>query len=134
MTWATHSHLLVVDDDVAIRQAITRRLNAAGYCVLQAADADDAMRILETRDDIDLICSDIEMPGSINGVDLSAVVHARWPLIKIVLMSGSTHLREGSIPGVFVEKKNGLDKICTAVGELMRSDPRLCFLSLQSAA
>ena len=134
MTWATHSRLLVADDDVAMRQAITRRLSAAGYCVLQAADADDAMRILETRDDIDLICSDIEMPGSINGVGLAAAVHARWPLIKIVLMSGSTHLREEGVPGIFVEKKNGLDKICTAVGKLMRSDPRLSLLSLQSAA
>ena len=68
MAWATKSNVLVVDDNAYIRRAIVLRLARAGYYLaLQASNAHEAIQTLEARDDIDLICTDVEMPGLIDG-------------------------------------------------------------------
>ena len=60
----------------------------AGFNPVEAVNADDALLILESRSDISLLFTDIQMPGNIDGLKLAHAVHKRWPSIKIVLVSG----------------------------------------------
>jgi len=61
----------------------------AGYEAIEASNADEALRILESRDDIRLIITDIDMPrGSVDGLKLAAAVRKRWPPIAIIVVSG----------------------------------------------
>ncbi len=70
----------------------------AGFTPLQAVSADDALTLLESRSDIDLLFTDIQMPGSMNGLKLAHAVHERWPAIKIILVSGQLTPDEGERP------------------------------------
>ena len=68
--------------------SITADLNAEGYHVLTASNADKAIEILESRNDIETIFTDIEMPGSMDGLKLAQAVRHRWPPVNIVITSG----------------------------------------------
>jgi CheY-like chemotaxis protein len=60
----------------------------AGYTPVEALDTDEAVAILESRSDIVLMCTDIQLPVSMDGLGLAHTVHKRWPAIKIILVSG----------------------------------------------
>jgi CheY-like chemotaxis protein len=80
--------ILVVEDEPLVRLFLTDFLDEAGFKVFEAVSADEAMTILQARPDIQVIISDIEMPGSMSGLELARAVHARWPGIGIVVTSG----------------------------------------------
>jgi CheY-like chemotaxis protein len=80
--------ILVVEDEMMIRMNTVEMVEDAGYASLEAADADGAVAMLESRSDIALIVTDIQMPGSMDGVELAQAVHRRWPSIKIIVVSG----------------------------------------------
>ena len=70
-----------------------------GYEVLEASDADEAILVLETRNDIDLVLTDVQMPGTMDGVKLSHYIRNRWPPVKLIVVSGAAILEEDSLPG-----------------------------------
>jgi two-component sensor histidine kinase/CheY-like chemotaxis protein len=70
----------------------------AGFSAVEAINADDALAILESRSDIELLFTDIQMPGSMDGLKLAYAVHERWPLIKIILVSGQLKLTDDDKP------------------------------------
>jgi two-component sensor histidine kinase len=70
----------------------------AGFTSVEAVNADDALAILESRSDIELLFTDIQMPGSMDGLKLAYAVHERWPLIKIILVSGQLILTDVDKP------------------------------------
>jgi CheY-like chemotaxis protein len=80
--------ILVVEDEPLVRLFLTDFLDEAGFKVFEAVNADEAMTILQARPDVQVIISDIEMPGSMNGLELAQAVHERWPGIGIVVTSG----------------------------------------------
>ena len=80
--------VLIVDDEPLLRMTAADFAEEAGYEVLEANNADEALTILGSRDDIAIIFTDIEMPGSMNGLKLAAAVKDRWPPIAIVVVSG----------------------------------------------
>lgn len=80
--------VLVVEDEFLVMMSITADLIAEGYDVLTASNADKAIEILESRNDIETIFTDIEMPGSIDGLKLAQAVRYRWPPVNIVITSG----------------------------------------------
>jgi CheY-like chemotaxis protein len=82
------STVLVVEDELLLRLAICEGLALHGYAVLHATNADEAIEILESRNDISTVFTDIEMPGSMNGLKLAAAVRDRWPPINLVVTSG----------------------------------------------
>ena len=82
------SVVLVVEDEPLVRLPICESLASDGYVVLTASDADEAIGILESRNDINTVFTDIELPGSMDGLRLAAAVRDRWPPIKIVITSG----------------------------------------------
>ena len=70
----------------------------AGFTAVEAVSADEALSILESRSDISLLFSDIQMPGSMDGLKLAHAVHDRWPSIKIILVSGQVKLGDTEKP------------------------------------
>lgn len=81
--------VLVVEDEPLLRLAAMYFLEDAGFEPLEAMDADQAIAILQSRDDIRLVFTDIDMPnGSMNGLRLAMAVRDRWPPIEIIIVSG----------------------------------------------
>ena len=92
------SVILVVEDEMLLRMRAVDMVEDAGYLPVEAVDADEALTILQSRSDIALLFTDIQMPGSMNGLQLALAVHERWPRIKIILASGQLKLSKLDIP------------------------------------
>ena len=90
--------ILIVEDEVLINSITSDDLQSEGYEVVSAYDADEAIEILEHRDDIDLVFTDIDMPGSMDGLMLAAAVRDRWPPIHIIITSGKAHPKSNEMP------------------------------------
>jgi two-component sensor histidine kinase/CheY-like chemotaxis protein len=90
--------VLVVEDEMMLRMRAVDIVEDAGFMPVEAVNADDAFAILESRSDIDLLFTDIQMPGTMDGLKLAHAVHARWPSIKIVLVSGQVSPTETERP------------------------------------
>src|ERR1700733_6338859 len=90
--------ILVVEDEMLLRMRAVDMVEDAGFTPVEATNADDALAILESRSDIELLFTDIQMPGSIDGLKLAHAVHERWPLIKIILVSGQLKLTDKDKP------------------------------------
>ena len=82
--------ILLVEDDPLVREHVAGQLGALGYRVLRAADGPEALALLEHERGIDLLFTDVVMPGGMNGRDLAAAVRRLRPGIKVVLTSGFT--------------------------------------------
>ena len=81
--------VLVVEDDLLVQDVTRDELEAAGYQVIVAANADEAIAVLEARQDIHLVFTDVRMPGSMDGAKLAAAVRHRWPPVNIIVTSGT---------------------------------------------
>jgi CheY-like chemotaxis protein len=90
--------VLVVEDEMLLRMRAVDMVEDAGFTSVEAIDADQAIAILESRSDIALLFTDIQMPGRMDGLALAHVVHERWPPIKIILVSGQLKLASIEIP------------------------------------
>jgi DNA-binding NtrC family response regulator len=117
----TPSTVLIVEDEILVRMHGTDILEEAGYVVIEAADADEALEILSRLDGVHLLFSDIDMPGSINGLDLAQLVHERWPHIRLLLTSGHHRLDDNHVPadGRFVGKPWQHEALVGKVRELL---------------
>ena len=92
------ANVLVVEDEMLLRMRAVDMVEDAGFTAIEAVNADDALAILESRTDIELLFTDIQMPGSMDGLKLAYAVHERWPLIKIILVSGQLKLTDKDRP------------------------------------
>jgi CheY-like chemotaxis protein len=90
--------VLVVEDEMLLRMRTVDMVEDAGFTSVEAVDADEAVAILESRSDIALLFTDIQMPGSMDGLKLAHAVHERWPPIKIIVVSGQLKLASIDIP------------------------------------
>jgi CheY-like chemotaxis protein len=90
--------VLVVEDEMLLRMRAVDMVEDAGFTSVEAVDADEAVAILESRSDIALMFTDIQMPGSMDGLQLAHTVHKRWPPIKIMLVSGQLKPANADIP------------------------------------
>jgi len=80
--------VLIVEDEMILRMFAVDMVEDAGYTPVEAVDADEAIALLESRSDIALMCTDVRMPGRMDGLGLARTVHERWPSIKIIVVSG----------------------------------------------
>lgn len=98
--------VLVVEDETLVRMHGMNVLADAGFEVLEACNADEALAILGLHDEVRLLFSDVDMPGSMDGLELARQVHERWPNIRLLLTSGHHDLQETMLPddGKFVAK------------------------------
>ena len=97
-TTGSPTNVLVVEDEMVLRMRAVDIVEDAGFTAVEAVNADEALSILEERSDIALLFSDIQMPGSMDGLKLAYAVHARWPAIKIILVSGQIELSDTDKP------------------------------------
>jgi two-component sensor histidine kinase/CheY-like chemotaxis protein len=110
-------NVLVVEDEMLLRMRAVDIVEDAGFCPVEAVNADEAISILESRSDISLLFTDIQMPGSIDGLKLAHAVHDRWPSIKIILVSGHLNPTDAERPAEsrFFGKPLGVEQM---IGEL----------------
>ena len=90
--------VLVVEDEPFVRIDISETLVDAGFTVLDAGNADDAIRLLESHPEVDALFTDIDMPGTMNGLKLAVAVRDRWPGIQILITSGHRYIRDLDLP------------------------------------
>ena len=111
--------VLIVEDEFLLRMDAVDMIAAAGFEAVQASNADEAIEILEARRDITVVFTDIQMPGSMDGLKLARAVRGRWPPIKIVATSGlevgAADLPEG---GRFVAKPYSPAEVTGVLWEL----------------
>lgn len=98
--------ILVVEDEPIIRATASLLIEDAGYDVLEAANADDAIVLLEAHPDIRVVFSDLSMPGKMNGLKLIHAVRKRWPPVVLILASGQRSPLVADMPSetVFLSK------------------------------
>jgi len=116
--------VLIVEDEMLLRMRAVDMVEDAGFTSIEAVDADQAVAILESRSDIALLFTDIQMPGSMDGLRLAHAVHERWPPIKIILVSGQLKLANIDIPansrffGKPLEAKNMIAEMQEMIGHV----------------
>src|SRR3954447_24626585 len=101
--------VLVVEDELLVRLSAIDMIQAAGFEAIAAPDANEAIRLLESRNDIRAVFTDVQMPGSMDGLHLALVVRNRWPPIGLIVTSGRTDIVESELPtgGRFLRKPYG---------------------------
>jgi len=82
---SSRPHVLVVEDEFFSRLHAVNLVEAAGYKAIEASNVDEAIAILESRKDIRIVFTDIDMPGSMDGLKLARAVRDRWPPIELIL-------------------------------------------------
>jgi CheY-like chemotaxis protein len=112
--------VLIVEDEALIRMNARQMLEDAGYEVLDSCDADEAIRILESRNDIRAVFTDITMPGSMDGWKLAHAIRGRWPPIHLIVTSGLKVPDGGILPtnGRFIPKPYSDEQLTAAFREL----------------
>ena len=115
--------VLIVEDEFLLRMDAVDMIAAAGFEVLEAANADEAIEILESRRDITVVFTDVQMPGSMDGLKLARAVRGRWPPIKIIATSGHFDISESELPagGRFLAKPYTFEQVRLTLSEVMAS-------------
>jgi DNA-binding NtrC family response regulator len=100
-------------------------LDQAGYDVLLASNADEALRVLAARPDVRVVFTDIEMPGSLDGLALAWRIHDRWPRIGVVVTSGRCAIGAGAMPDedLFVAKPYAAPTLVRQIEKVMQRIP-----------
>lgn len=122
MTDDTAPYALVVDDDALILMDAADIIEEAGFRPLEASDVDSAIVVLKTSaDDIQLLFTDVQMPGNRDGFALARECAERWPHIKILVASGQAKPGRDDLPegAVFISKPFSADVVHTRLVELL---------------
>ena len=111
------SSILIVEDEVLTSEYLEFVLQEAGYEAIPAGSAEEAIAVLEHRDDVHLVVTDINLPGSLNGLQLAALVRDRWPTMNIIVITGYSAPRSEEIPSgsLFVPKPYSAQKMIEVV-------------------
>ena len=117
--------VLVVEDEILIRSAVAEFLRGAGYRVIEAADAGEAVAVFASGTQIDLVFSDINMPGTMDGIGLVRWVADHHPGIQVILTSAISHARRAGEIGVdFLRKPYRLAEAARRIGSLLKDPPQ----------
>lgn len=90
--------VLVVEDEVVTRLSAMDTVEAIGCEAIDASNADDAVSILEARTDIRAVFTDVQMPGSMDGLELVRLLSKRWPCVAVLVASGKTSIAPTDLP------------------------------------
>lgn len=116
--------VLLVEDEPLVRMTAADELEEAGFHVLEAANADVALKVLEARsDEVQVLFTDVHMPGSMDGMELAEQVHRRWPHVLLLISSGYARPRPDEIPdhGQFMPKPYHAATLVGHIHDLMRT-------------
>ena len=112
--------ILVVEDEALVRLAAVGMLEDAGFRMIETVNADEALELLAADSDIQLLFTDINMPGTINGLALARQVHDRWPHIGIMVASANRVPQSEDLPAGswFEQKPYSIDAVVRHAREL----------------
>ncbi len=116
--------VLLVEDEPLVRMTAADGLEEAGFQVLEVANADVALKVLEVRsDEVQVLFTDVDMPGSMDGMALAEQVHAKWPHILLLISSGYARPHPDEIPdhGHFVPKPYRAATVVGHICEMMQT-------------
>ena len=118
MNNATGGVVLVVEDEALLLFSIADELRDLGFNVLEARNADEALARLEAHEEIAVVFTDIDMPGSMDGLQLTALVDQRWPAKKVVVTSGKKLPDRSAMPAhvQFLSKPYAIEQVARAIG------------------
>lgn len=124
-TTAKAAIVLVVEDEPILRMLAVDIVEDAGFEAIEAADANEAVAILEARQDIRLVFTDVDMPGGIDGLKLAAKIRDRWPPIEVIVTSGKPMPLDVTLPAraIFIPKPFDMHKLTGALQKLGNSVP-----------
>ena len=116
---ASRPTVLIVEDEFLIAISAATVFQKAGFETVEVSNADEAIAILKKRD-VDLIFTDVRMPGSMDGLKLARYVRDRWPPVKIMVTSGHHMVQNGDLPygGVFLPKPYTDAAVVAAISRL----------------
>jgi CheY-like chemotaxis protein len=95
---AKEQMVLVVEDEILVLLTALNLVEDAGFEAIGAANADQAIRILESRTDIRAVFTDVQMPGSMDGLKLARLVRDRWPPVALIVTSGLMSISKEDLP------------------------------------
>jgi CheY-like chemotaxis protein len=118
--------VLVVEDEAIIRMNLTLHLEDEDFTVFEASNAAQAIAVLERHPEIRVVFTDLNMPGSMDGLKLAAYVRNRWPPIQIIMTSGKRRLEVTDLPdgSLFFAKPYELAQVTGAIAELLSQSTR----------
>jgi two-component system, response regulator PdtaR len=113
------ARILVVEDEVLIRFVLADELRLAGFTVIEAACAAEALAYIAAGGAVDLVFSDVHMPGSLDGLDLARLLRAQYPLLPIILTSGNPGSQSLEGLAMFVAKPYGIERALSIIFETL---------------
>ena len=116
--------VLLAEDEPLIRFDIADELRHLGFQVIEARNADEAIDVLKSTARIDLVVTDVRMPGYHDGLDVARAVREKRPGVKVIVMSGHLVLKEKheDFIDLFVSKPTPVDQLAKAIMDLMNVD------------
>jgi len=98
-------------------------IDDAGFEAIAASDADEAIRILESRNDIEAVFTDVQMPGSLDRLKLVRIIRSRWPPVALIVTSGHRNILETDLPpgGRFLIKPYAGSQLGATLNQLIRN-------------
>jgi CheY-like chemotaxis protein len=112
--------ILIVEDEALVRLSAIGMFEDAGFRMIEAGNSDEALELLETDCDVQLLFTDVNMPGTIDGLALARQVHDRWPHIGIMVASAKPMLQPDELPAGsrFEQKPYSPDRVVRHAREL----------------
>jgi CheY-like chemotaxis protein len=113
--------ILVVEDEPLIRLGLASAVEDAGYAVIEAANADEAILRIVADEEVRLVVTDVDMPGTMDGIRLAHYIRKRWPPIQLLVISGKVGLIPGQLPtgARFMSKPYQEPQLLTTIEALM---------------
>lgn len=120
MTHPNHTLVLLVDDEPVVRMVASQSLEDAGFQVIEAKCAQEALDVLKSRADVGVLFTDVNMPGAFDGLELAKLVHELWPCIQLVVTSGQALPTSVPDDGRFMAKPYRLNEMVETVTSVAR--------------
>jgi CheY-like chemotaxis protein len=113
--------VVVAEDELLLRMDIVDALQDAGFIVFEAGNAKEAIDVINAHPEIQALFTDIDMPGSMDGLELAALVKDRWPPISVIVTSGHWKVRRELLPqgSLFMPKPYNSIEIVKSIRELI---------------
>ncbi len=116
--------VLVVEDEALLLFSVADELRDEGFDVFEARNADEALKVMRENPNLDVMFTDVDMPGSMDGIGLSHAVRTYYPPVQIIVTSGKTRPLERELPqgALFFSKPYSTKSLTTAI-QVLKSEP-----------
>jgi len=123
-TSTDHPTILVAEDNKLLRLLASDLLEEHGYTVVEADNSEEALKVMETRKDVRLLFTDIQMPPGCDGLELAREVHNRWPKVRLVITSGQVQPTRAEIADEarFIRKPYQAKDLLDQIDDLIEKD------------